>query len=143
MADPKDKSEKTIEMRLAELEDKVSKIHITEDEIKAYQKVASLLGGGGAAEAQVDPTMSAAAAPSIQCIIPRQIWRGITPRIARKGIESSEKLGRHRWVVERTHSWLNRFRGILIRWNKKAENYIALLHMAFSFIIFRQMGFFG
>jgi transposase InsO family protein len=34
--------------------------------------------------------------------------RGITPRIARKGIESSEKLGRYRWVVERTLSWLNR-----------------------------------
>lgn len=48
-----------------------------------------------------------------------------------------------RWVVERTHSWLNRFRGILTRWNKNAENYIALLHMAFSFIIFRHMGFFG
>src|SRR5262249_37426125 len=35
-----------------------------------------------------------------------------------------------RWVVERTHSWMNRFRGVLIRWCKKAENYIALLHMA-------------
>jgi IS5 family transposase len=36
--------------------------------------------------------------------------RGITPRIARKGIESSETLGCHRWVVERTHAWLNRYR---------------------------------
>jgi hypothetical protein len=91
MADPKDKTEKTIEMRLAELEDKVSKIHITEEEIKAYQKVASMLGGGGAAEAQADPTMGAAAASSIQCIIPRQIWRGITPRIVpRRGIECYE-----------------------------------------------------
>jgi putative transposase len=49
----------------------------------------------------------------------------------------------HRWVVERTHSWMNRFRGILIRWNKKAENYIAMLHMAFSFIIYRQLGLSG
>jgi putative transposase len=48
-----------------------------------------------------------------------------------------------RWVVERTHSWMNRFRGILIRWSKKAENYIALLHMAFAFIIYRRMGLFG
>lgn len=48
-----------------------------------------------------------------------------------------------RWVVERTHSWLNRFRGILIRWSKKAENYIALLHMAFAFIIYRRMGLTG
>jgi hypothetical protein len=32
--------------------------------------------------------------------------RGISPRIARRGIDSSERLGRHRWVVERTLSWL-------------------------------------
>ena len=48
-----------------------------------------------------------------------------------------------RWVVERTHSWMNRFRGILIRWCKKAENYLALLHMAFAFIIYRRMELFG
>ena len=48
-----------------------------------------------------------------------------------------------RWVVERTHSWMNRFRGILIRWSKKAENYIALLHMSFAFIIYKQMGLSG
>jgi transposase len=44
-----------------------------------------------------------------------------------------------RWVVERTHSWMNRFRGILIRWSKKARNYIAMLHMAFAFIIYGRM----
>ena len=32
--------------------------------------------------------------------------RGITPRIARRGIDASERLGRHRWVVERTFAWL-------------------------------------
>jgi putative transposase len=48
-----------------------------------------------------------------------------------------------RWVVERTHSWMNRFRGILIRWNKKPENYIAMLHMSFAFIIYGRMGLFG
>lgn len=42
-----------------------------------------------------------------------------------------------RWVVERTHSWMNRFRGVLIRWCKKAENYIALLHLSFAFIIYK------
>jgi hypothetical protein len=41
--------EKSLEMRVAELEDKLSKVHITEDEMKAYQKVSSLLGGGGTA----------------------------------------------------------------------------------------------
>jgi putative transposase len=48
-----------------------------------------------------------------------------------------------RWVVERTHSWMNRFRGVLIRWSKKAENYIALLHMSFAFIIYGRIGLFG
>jgi len=48
-----------------------------------------------------------------------------------------------RWVVERTHSWMNRFRGVLIRWCKKAENYIALLHMSFAFIIYKRMGLSG
>jgi putative transposase len=48
-----------------------------------------------------------------------------------------------RWVVERTHSWMNRFRGILIRWSKKPANYMALLHMAFSFIIYGCMGLSG
>jgi putative transposase len=48
-----------------------------------------------------------------------------------------------RWVVERTHSWMNRFRGVLIRWSKKAENYIALLHMSFTFIIYHRMGLSG
>ncbi|MCM3874160.1 MAG: hypothetical protein ND895_26020 [Pyrinomonadaceae bacterium] len=37
--------EKTLEMRVAELEDKLSKVHITEEEMKAYQKVSSLIGG--------------------------------------------------------------------------------------------------
>jgi transposase len=41
--------------------------------------------------------------------------RGIRVRIARKGIESSERLGRHRWVVERTGSWLNNYRRLRIR----------------------------
>ena len=48
-----------------------------------------------------------------------------------------------RWVVERTHSWMNRFRGILIRWNKKPENYVAMLHFAFALITYRCMGLFG
>ena len=42
-----------------------------------------------------------------------------------------------RWVVERTHSWMNRFRGILIRWSKKAENYLAMLHLACGMITWR------
>ena len=48
-----------------------------------------------------------------------------------------------RWVVERTHSWLNRFRSLLIRWDKKLENYLALLHLACAWITFRASGLFG
>jgi transposase len=36
--------------------------------------------------------------------------RGIAPRIARHGVETSQKLGSHRWVIERTFAWINRFR---------------------------------
>jgi hypothetical protein len=39
--------EKSLEMRVAELEDKLAKMHVTEDEMKAFHKVSALLGGGG------------------------------------------------------------------------------------------------
>jgi transposase len=42
-----------------------------------------------------------------------------------------------RWVVERTHSWLNRFRRILTRWEKRADTYLALLHLACGIITWR------
>jgi transposase len=48
-----------------------------------------------------------------------------------------------RWVVERTHSWMNRFRAILVRWEKKARNYLALLHLACAYITFKQAGLLG
>lgn len=48
-----------------------------------------------------------------------------------------------RWVVERTHSWLNRFRAILIRWDKKAQNHVAGLHLAFAYFIYNRIGVFG
>jgi putative transposase len=48
-----------------------------------------------------------------------------------------------RWVVERAHSWMNRFRRLLIRWDKKPKNYIAFLHFACALIAFRAAGLFG
>ena len=45
-----------------------------------------------------------------------------------------------RWVVERSHSWLNRFRRILIRWEKKPENYLAMLHLACALVTYRASG---
>jgi len=43
-----------------------------------------------------------------------------------------------RWVVEACHSWLNRNRGILVRWSKKEENHLALLHLSCGLIAFRR-----
>jgi transposase len=48
-----------------------------------------------------------------------------------------------RWVVERTQSWMNRFRRILIRWDKKACHYIGFLHVACAYITYRQAGLLG
>jgi putative transposase len=48
-----------------------------------------------------------------------------------------------RWVCERTHSWMNRFRRLLIRWEKKVSNYEALLHLACAFIVWKHSLFFG
>ena len=48
-----------------------------------------------------------------------------------------------RWVVERTHSWLNRFRRLLVRWEKKAANHEALLHFACAHLTWQPAGLFG
>jgi putative transposase len=56
--------------------------------------------------------------------------------------EISGYRARH-WVVERTHSWMNRFRRLLIRWDKKVENHIAMLHFACAWITYRRGGVFG
>jgi putative transposase len=68
-------------------------------------------------------------------IRPRRAEAGSNPRIP--GYRA------RRWVVERTHSWMNRFRRLLIRWEKKVENYIAMLHFACAWITFRAAGVFG
>ena len=60
--------------------------------------------------------------------------RGIVPRIARRSIESRERLGRHRWVVERTLAWLNRFRRLTIRYERRADIHQAFLSLSYSLI---------
>jgi transposase len=60
--------------------------------------------------------------------------RGITPRIARRQIESSERLGRHRWVVERTFAWLSRFRRLRVRDERLAEIHLAFLTLGCALI---------
>ena len=63
--------------------------------------------------------------------------RGITPRIARRGIESSERLGRHRWVVERTLSWLNRFRRLKVRYERRDDIHQGFLDLGCALICWR------
>jgi transposase len=53
--------------------------------------------------------------------------RGIGPRLARRGIESSERLGRHRWRVERALSWLSCFRRLQVRWDRDAGRFFAFV----------------
>jgi putative transposase len=48
-----------------------------------------------------------------------------------------------RWVVERTHSWMNRFRRVLVRWEKKVENYFGMLHFVCAWITYRAAGLLG
>lgn len=83
------KGARTLEMRIAELEDKLAKLHVTDEEMRAYQKVAALMGGGaggvgamggmGGAEAAAAPQPSAAVCTisrsRLACIVPRQIVR--------------------------------------------------------------------
>jgi putative transposase len=73
---------------------------------------------------------------------------GFTAHIRARG-EEAQAIKREagfrarRWVVERTHSWMNRFRRILIRWDKKPENYLAFLHFACALIALRASGLIG
>jgi transposase len=65
--------------------------------------------------------------------------RHITIRIARKGRESRERLGRHRWVVERTLAWLNRYRRLSIRYERRAEIHQAFLTLGCALICFNHL----
>jgi hypothetical protein len=65
--------------------------------------------------------------------------RGILDRIARKGIESSERLGRFRWVAERTIAWLFQFRRLAIRWERRDDIAQALLDLGCALICFRML----
>jgi transposase len=69
--------------------------------------------------------------------------RHIRVRIARKGIDSSARLGRHRWVVERTLPWLNRYRRLTVRYERRADIHQAFLTLGCALICFHtlQKGF--
>lgn len=48
-----------------------------------------------------------------------------------------------RWKVERTHSWINRARRLLIRWEKKVANFLGFIHLQFAIVAFRTAGVLG
>jgi len=73
-----------------------------------------------------------AACDSIEVRVVAQEF-GYTAHIRCRGEEKkAKKAGQkaRRWVVERTHSWLNRYRRLLVRWDKKSASYLAFLHFA-------------
>jgi len=73
---------------------------------------------------------------------------GFTAHI-RSRSEEAKKIKRkagfkaRRWVVERTHSWMNRFRRLLVRWEKRPDAYIAMLHLVCGLITHRAIGLLG
>jgi putative transposase len=82
--------------------------------------------------------------PVYKELVARHYW----PHVRSRGQERMEKEiipGYHarRWVVERTHSWRGRSRRILVRWEKKAENYLAFLHLACAQLLFAKIMVFG
>ena len=65
--------------------------------------------------------------------------RGITARIARIGVESSIRLGRHRWVVERTLGWLQSYKRLALRYDRTATTITALARLAVTLICARRL----
>ncbi len=65
--------------------------------------------------------------------------RGIVPRIARRGIDCSQHLGRYRWVVERTLAWLNGYRRLRIRYERRADIHQAWLTCGCALVCFQQL----
>jgi transposase len=63
--------------------------------------------------------------------------RGITPRVAGRGIDSSARLGQHRWVVERSLAWLLGYRRLSVRYERRADVLQGLLHLACALLCLR------
>lgn len=65
--------------------------------------------------------------------------RGIQSRISRPKVDSSLRLGRHRWVVERTFAWLNQMRRLIVRYERRADIHDAFLRLGCSLICFNYL----
>jgi transposase len=68
------------------------------------------------------------------------LWgKHIGVRIARKGVESSERLGRRRWVIERTMSWLSGYRRLSPRYERNPRSYLAFLGLAAALCCYKRL----
>ncbi|MFB6680090.1 IS5/IS1182 family transposase, partial [Streptomyces sp. NPDC056390] len=65
--------------------------------------------------------------------------RGITPKIARRGVPHGSGLGKTRWVVKRTFAWLHQFKRLRIRYEIRADLHLGLLQFACSIICLRRL----
>ena len=65
--------------------------------------------------------------------------RGIAPRIARRGVEDPNRLGRHRWKIERTIAWLTGYRRLTIRYERHAEHFLAFLQLAAAITCYKKL----
>lgn len=65
--------------------------------------------------------------------------RNILPRIARRGVETSARLGRHRWRIERSFAWLGARRRLLIRYERTPANYLAFATLVCALIAVKQL----
>ena len=65
--------------------------------------------------------------------------RGITPRIARREVDSSSRLGRHRWRIERTLSWLSCYRRLAVRWDRDSKRWFGFVLLACALVCFKAL----
>lgn len=73
------------------------------------------------------------------------VSKGYIPHVKRRGVEIQEKKMNptwkaRRWIVEVSHSWFNRFRKILVRYEKREDTYMALLQLVAAIIAYRKIG---
>jgi transposase len=65
--------------------------------------------------------------------------RHLIPRIARPGIESKERLGRHRWKIERSIAWLFGYRRLGVRYERKGNHFLAFLGLAAALTCYKKL----
>jgi transposase len=64
---------------------------------------------------------------------------GITSRIARRGVETSERLGRYRWIIERSFAWLTGYRRLALRYERSARLFAAFLTLAATLTCYKKL----